>query len=95
MMPSETKKKKTMNHSEQKKNGYQYRREDLYSVTIYCEPLGGKEYGITWLKYRNIPVDKPARLDDFKKFITKKFPGARYMNVYGGISGDYYKRVYF
>jgi hypothetical protein len=84
-----------MNSSEQKKKGYSYRREDLYSVTIYCEPPGGKEFGVTWLKYRNIAVDRPAILEQFKKFIRSTFPGARYMNVYGGMSGDYYKRIYF
>jgi hypothetical protein len=83
-----------MNHSEQKKNGYNYRREDLYNVTVYCEPPAGKQFGVVWLKYRNISVDKPARLDEFKKFIRNKFPDAKYMNVYGGLTGDYYKRVY-
>jgi hypothetical protein len=84
-----------MNRSEQKKHGYTYRREDLYSVTIYCEAPGGKDFGVSWLKYRNIAVDRPAVLERFKKFVRVQFPLAKYMNVYGGISGDYYKRIYF
>jgi hypothetical protein len=89
-----------MNSIEQKKHGYQYHREDLYTVIIFCateiwqQSMAPRDQ-LYCLKYRNIAVDKPAILEVFNKFIRKEFPNAKYMNVYGGVSGDYYKRVYF
>jgi hypothetical protein len=82
-----------MNRSEQKKKGYDYKREDLYTVIILVHPLI-PEFKQA-LKYHNVSVDKPAALESFKKFILGRFPGATYMNVYGGMSGDYYRRIYF
>lgn len=88
-----------MNRSEQKKHGYTYRREDLYTCIVFLiEDMPWNETEKPkplCLKYRNIPVDKPASLERFKNFICVQYPTAKYFNVYGGLSGDYYKRVYF
>ncbi len=82
-----------MNSHEQKKHGYTYRREDLYTCIVICgDGKTGSQPAAE--KYRKIRVDNAKILDAFKKFILDKFPTAKYMNVYGGVSGDYYKRVY-
>jgi hypothetical protein len=86
-----------MNKQEQKKHGYTYRREDRYNVTVFCDEqldVKNKTYGIHWLKFHGIMVDRPAVLEGFKKFLHAQFPTAKYFNVYGGVSGDYYKRIY-
>jgi hypothetical protein len=85
-----------MNHSEQKKHGYTYKREDLYTAIIFCGGTDALQRNfLEVLKYRNIAADKPATLEQFKKFIKTQFPAAKYMNLYGGLTGDYYKRIYF
>lgn len=87
-----------MKSSEQKKHGYSYKREDLYTCIVFIQ--SDSPYGVrdklqpTCVKYRKIRVDHPATLEQFKKFILGQFPGAKYFNVYGGMSGDYYKRIY-
>jgi hypothetical protein len=85
-----------MNHSEQKKHGYTYKREDLYTAIIFCSGLDNRQLNfLEVLKYRNIAADRPAVLERFKTFIRTHYPAAKYMNLYGGLTGDYYKRVYF
>ena len=81
-----------MKASEQKKRGYIYKREDLYTCIVFG--YTGFDNLPVVMKYHNIQVDKPAVLDRFKKFVSEKFGGAKYFNVYGGQSGDYYKRIY-
>lgn len=85
----------TMNSHEQQKHGYKYRREDRYNVIVYCSiEISHKEFREHWLKYHGIMVDRPASLERFKTFIRGQYPSAKYFNVYGGISGDFYKRIY-
>lgn len=82
-----------MNSHEQKKHGYSYKREDLYTCIVFCGETKGNTQPAA-VKYRKIRVDHAKTLDAFKEFILGKFPTAQYMNVYGGITGDFYKRVY-
>lgn len=87
-----------MNSSEQKKRGYNYKREDLYTCVVFIvdDVPPGKELDRprpVCVKYRNIPVDKAAPFERFKKFILAEFPAAKYMNVYGGQSRDFYKQI--
>lgn len=84
-----------MNHQEQKKHGYKYKREDLYTAIVFCKmDTGGGTFKLHTLKYRNIAADKESTLGIFKKFLQRQYPTAQYMNLYGGMSGDFYKRVY-
>lgn len=86
-----------MNSSSQKKSGYHYKREDLYTCVVFIvQEMPWKEDTPprpVCVKYRNIPVDKPAPFERFKKFILAEFPAAKYMNVYGGQSRDFYKQI--
>jgi hypothetical protein len=88
-----------MNSSEHKKKDYNYKREDLYTVIVFCKTEIWPQSmtpadQLHCLKYRNVAADKPAVLEHFKKFIRSKFRNAKYFNIYGGITGDYVRREY-
>lgn len=72
------------------RNIYRYRREDLYTAFVFYPG----EARLQVAKYHKIAADRPATLTTFKNFVKKNFPGARYINLYGGVTGDFIRREY-
>jgi hypothetical protein len=72
-----------MKSSSQKRIGYHYNREDLFTAIAFFSSQKPR-------KYRNIDSRSGAR--SFLKFINS-IPGFDHVNFYGGESGDFKKQV--
>lgn len=82
-----------MNRKEQKKRGYNYKREDLLTAfVIMPDPMRpGRPKGA---RYHNIPKAAVPR-ERFEAKVLSWFPGATHINYYGGVSGLYQFRTTF
>lgn len=81
-----------MNSRQQKKKGYDYKREDLLTaIAIVPDPNTGEIQG---KKYRNIK-DATRTVADFEKFIQKTFPTVTQINYYGGLSHNFLRKTTF
>jgi hypothetical protein len=68
-----------------------YKRESLYTaIVFYKDPATGSARPA---KYRNVEADKPGSWKRFIYFIRRKFPTATAINLYGGITKEFYKQV--
>lgn len=65
-------------------------REDLERVNVIVQDGNNLQF----LKYHRIPRTKPQKLQQFFDFLDTNFPLWRYINFYGGVTGDYKTRIY-
>ena len=70
-----------MNKHEQKRHGYNYKREDLMTAIAYVRINDV----LTHVKYRNIQKASTTR-ERFEKFLKSKFSNVYHVNYYGGVS---------
>jgi hypothetical protein len=70
-----------MNRSEQKKHGYDYRREDLMNA-IAAVRVGDE---MQFVKYHNIKKSNKG-IENFEKMLKDKFKNVLHVNYDGGVS---------
>ena len=72
-------------------------RENLYTAIVFYpvqrDLVTGKILKSKAAKYHNVEADKTGSWARFVNFVSRKFPGATAVNLYGGVTEEFIRQV--